>query len=144
MRWWRLAICYGYKLSKSCQVCSFRKKGCLNVHWWIKSMLGWKCTDHLIMRWENLYHCTHDRLSYLTYHMTENVHPKWSWSYVTIFSFSARFIFTPLAFMYLIPNYSSWLQQTQMVVVRIIRDQISYVIIISYIHIHMCPIQRKL
>ena len=96
-----------------------------------------KCTDHLIMRWENLYYCTHDRLSYLTYHMTENVHPKWSWSYVTIFSFSARFIFTPLAFMYLIRNYSSWLQQTQMVVVRIIKDHISYMILILYIHIHM-------
>ena len=68
--------------------------------------------------------------------MTENVHPKWSWSYVTIFSFSVRFIFTPLAFMYLIRNYSSWLQQTQMVV-RIIRDHISYMIIMLYIH--MCP-----
>ena len=107
------------------------------MHWWIKSMLGKKCTDHLIMRWENLYYCTHDRLSYLTYHMTENVHPKWSWSYVTIFSFSARFIFTPLAFMCLIRNYSSWLQQTQMVVVRIIKDHISYMILILYIHIHM-------
>ena len=70
--------------------------------------------------------------------MTENVHPKWSWSYVTIFSFSARFIFTPLAFMCLIRNYSSWLQQTQMVVVRIIKDHISYMILILYIHIHMC------
>ena len=40
--------------------------------------------------------------------------------------------------MCLIRNYSSWLQQTQMVVVRIIKDHISYMIFILYIHIHMC------